>query len=78
MPTPQQREAYRLIQSAYGRSVVGRRPDNCEQCGLKPEYEALQGHHDDYSKPLEVRWLCRSCHQRHHDALKPRKKRSVA
>lgn len=38
------------------------RPRTCSACGT---YSALiQGHHDDYSKPLEVRWLCPSCH--HH------------
>ncbi len=30
----------------------------CEQCG-DPKG---QRHHDDYSKPLEVRWLCAPCH----------------
>jgi hypothetical protein len=34
----------------------------CEICG-----EVLsQAHHDDYSKPLEVRWLCRLHHREHH------------
>jgi hypothetical protein len=52
----------------YGRLV---RPDSCEQCGQKPPRNRLgrssiQGHHDDYSKPLEVRWLCQPCHNRHH------------
>ena len=44
-----------------------RPPENCETCGVLDTW--LQRHHDDYSKPLEVRWLCRSCHQKHHVAL---------
>lgn len=34
----------------------------CEVCG-KIKVDA---HHDDYYKPLEVRWLCRRHHQEHH------------
>lgn len=41
------------------RGKVKKQP--CEVCG-KTKVEA---HHPDYSKPLEVRWLC----QRHHLAL---------
>ena len=39
------------------------RPSQCSEClhQCKPE-----AHHDDYSKPLDVRWLCRSCHCRFH------------
>ena len=37
------------------------RPENCA-CGNKKP----QAHHDDYSKALEVRWLCRSCHMLWH------------
>ena len=35
----------------------------CEQCGTSVD---VQGHHDDYSKPLEVRWLCRAHHMELH------------
>lgn len=35
----------------------------CEGCGLPAKTE---GHHPDYTKPLEVYWLCRSCHQMEH------------
>jgi hypothetical protein len=34
----------------------------CEKCGDM----FSQMHHEDYSKPLEVVWLCRPCHLRHH------------
>lgn len=37
----------------------------CEVCG-DPD---TQAHHDDYSKPLEVRWLCRPHHDEHHLAV---------
>ena len=34
----------------------------CEVCG-DPK---VHGHHDDYSKPLDVRWLCATHHAEHH------------
>ena len=42
------------------------RPSFCSKClkECKPE-----GHHDDYDKPLEVRWLCRICHNHEHGKL---------
>ena len=39
-----------------------KKPDRCERCGEKVAKPKLQGHHDDYSKRLDVRWLCTKCH----------------
>lgn len=35
------------------------KPERCQECDSEAPIEA---HHDDYSKPLEVRWLCNACH----------------
>jgi hypothetical protein len=36
-------------------------PQPCEVCG-----EEAQAHHEDYAKPLDVRWLCFVHHREHH------------
>lgn len=35
----------------------------CRDCGS----EKSEAHHEDYSKPLEVIWLCRGCHLKLHN-----------
>lgn len=43
------------------------RPEVCEGCGKPPrELQKLHGHHEDYSKPLEVVRLCAGCHTKRH------------
>lgn len=39
-------------------------PPSCSFCGV--ETSRLDKHHSDYSKPLEVTFLCRRCHLRLH------------
>src|SRR5208282_918645 len=59
--------AYRKVKLAIksGRLV---RPDKCGKCGCpdKPGSDGrttIHAHHHDYSKPLEVEWLCAKCHR---------------
>lgn len=39
------------------------RPRVCTACNLE---RSIQAHHTDYSKPLEVMWLCTPCHAEQH------------
>lgn len=44
------------------------KPSTCSACGNPTQSERLHAHHADYSKPLEVEWLCWSCHNLRHQA----------
>ena len=58
--------AYRA-QTAVSNAVRDRRlfKEPCALCGD----ENVHAHHKDYSKPLEVIWLCPKCHHRLHAAF---------
>lgn len=59
--TPQA-HARRLLRNAIRRGEV-MPPGYCEDChGPGP----LHGHHVDYDAPLDVVWLCRTCHGQRH------------
>ena len=45
----------------------------CEYCGNK----TVVAHHDDYLKPMEVRWLCYSHHSQWHVDNGPGKNRDI-
>jgi len=42
------------------------RPDVCSRCGRVGKIEA---HHADYSKPLDILWVCRPCHYKVHETI---------
>lgn len=50
-----------LVQKAITSGKLTRQP--CSVCGSE---ENIEAHHDDYDKPLEVRWLCSLHHKEHH------------
>lgn len=59
---PEKARAHWRVSKAVQRGTL-ERPDRCSAC----EKECVpQGHHEDYSKPLEVTWLCRRCHMEVH------------
>jgi hypothetical protein len=55
---PEKDRAHNLVGKAVARGTLTK-PDACEDCGRDGRIEA---HHDDYARPLEVRWLCKPCH----------------
>jgi ribosomal protein S27AE len=40
------------------------RPRKCDRCGTTKK--AILGHHEDYTLPYDVRWLCTQCHSWRH------------
>lgn len=61
--------AQNLLEQALARGVVERQT-HCSECGdsgtMRDGRTSVQAHHDDYNKPLEVRWLCQKCHHAWH------------
>lgn len=55
--------AHSLVYKALKRGKITKLP--CEQCGEKN----VDAHHDDYSKKLDVRWLCKPHHRELHRVL---------
>lgn len=61
LKNPEKRRAHEMVRQALLKGTLVKQP--CEDCGTDKHVDA---HHDDYSKPLEVSWLCRRDHMRRH------------
>lgn len=62
---PLKRLANQIVNNAIRDGRLEKQP--CERCGSTIR---IHGHHDDYYKPLEVRWLCPRCHTELHKEVK--------
>lgn len=62
---PERRQAHKAVAKARKDGILVK-PSTCEWC-VEP---AAIAHHEDYSKPLQVIWLCDKCHSRRHRRLK--------
>ena len=71
---PIKRKAQNMADNAIRDGRLVRQP--CEVCGA----QKAQAHHDDYSKPLDVRWLCTTHHaewHRHNTPLCPEQEQAA-
>ncbi len=64
---PRASSCHRIVRQAIKNGDLVR-PDRCSKCGHAPGLSKagspmIHGHHDDYSKPLDVQWLCPKCHR---------------
>jgi len=57
---PEKYKAHKIASTAIRNKKIIKEP--CEKCGSLITY----AHHDDYSKPLTVRWLCDYHHREWH------------
>lgn len=61
---PHQEKAKHATKRAISKGALI--PGSCEVCGFvgtgKDGRNLVEAHHDDYSQPLAIRWMCRKCH----------------
>ena len=65
---PEKTKARWLLNNAVNKGSIVK-PTHCEACACGKELP-LQAHHSDYDRPLEVTWLCQSCHVKLHMKLR--------
>ena len=63
---PEKRDAWVAVSNAVANGYLVR-PSACSICGCPCTPDA---HHEDYSKPLDVVWMCHQCHVDYHMSVK--------
>lgn len=69
---PEKYHAHSLVASALRCGRLIKLP--CQRCGTTVN---VHGHHEDYSKPLDVMWLCAVHHAQRHLEIEAEKKESL-
>lgn len=60
---PERQATYCKVYRAKKRGIL-QVPARCPHCGS--DETPIHAHHEDYSKPFQVTWLCPRCHHAHH------------
>lgn len=76
--------AQNLLEKAIQKGII-KRKKHCELCGDSGKFKdgrtKIQAHHDDYNKPLDIRWLCQKCHHDWHknnNAINKKERKGLA
>lgn len=64
---PEKYKAHLIINSLIKSGKIIK-PTECSMCGKKSKL--IHGHHEDYNEPLDVIWVCPSCHYKIHHKYK--------
>ena len=65
--------ARRMVMTAIANGTLTPKP--CERCSFAL---GVQAHHEDYSKPLDVVWLCTKCHGVRHREINDERRAKAA
>jgi ribosomal protein S27AE len=66
--SPSDRQKYLARKRVEYHVKVGNiKKEPCARCGIT---KSVQAHHEDYSKPLDVIWLCAKDHKARHREMK--------
>lgn len=60
---PEKRQCHISLASALTKGTLVKSA-SCQSCGISGV--RIHGHHHDYTKPLDVMWLCATCHAKQH------------
>ena len=59
---PNMKNAHKAVDAALKCGALVR-PDHCQGCGCSSDDRRIEAHHNNYSIPLDVIWLCPPCHK---------------
>ena len=63
MKKPTGINARRVVEAAINAGELIR-PEFCSGCGCSNAEHRIEAHHCDYTRPMDVIWLCTPCHRR--------------
>jgi len=67
-------ERYPMIKAAHimtRNAIRDKRLPQKFECSICQSTKKIEAHHDDYTKPFDIRWLCEQCHKSWHKQHTP-------